>query len=161
MKNHDQGGHEREKDKEIQVLTVNDSLKANLTPEMYAELEETFILASDSGHSHIPFARLPLALKALGMNFNEIDTTRIPADGITFEKFVELALLCLKHPNWAANEMHEIFVLFDKDQSGNIDPNELRRVFTRYGENLTEVELEDQLREFDMDGDAQVKQLTI
>jgi Ca2+-binding EF-hand superfamily protein len=95
-------------------------------------------------------------LKGLGMSINEIDTTHISASGITFEKFVELAQICLKHPNWAANEMNELFVLFDKDSSGNIDPIELRRVFTRYGESLTEVELEDQLREYDIDGDSEV-----
>lgn len=63
----------------------------------------------------------------------------------------------MKQPNWAANEMNEVFAIFDKDNSGNIDPTELRRVFTRLGENLLETELEDQLREFDIDGDLEVK----
>ena len=46
--------------------------------------------------------------------------------------------------------------MFDKDGSGHIDPAELRRVFTRLGENLLETELEDQLREVDIDGDLMV-----
>ncbi len=63
----------------------------------------------------------------------------------------------MKHPNWAANEMTESFGLFDKDGNGFVDPSELRRVFARLGENLLETELEDQLREFDIDGDLQVR----
>eukprot|EP01034_Spumella_vulgaris_P021339 gene21339-27369_t len=52
--------------------------------------------------------------------------------------------------------MSESFSLFDKDGNGFVDPSELRRVFARVGENLSEVELEDQLREFDIDGDLQM-----
>lgn len=154
MRHGENGGNgDNERD---HVLQINEVLKSNLTHEMFAELEDTFLIASDATHTHIPFSKLPLALKSLGMSINEIDTTRIPADGITFEKFVEIVLVCLKHPNWAANEMNEVFCLFDKDHSGNIDASELRRVFTRFGESIMEIELEDQLREFDIDGDAVV-----
>jgi calmodulin len=69
---------------------------------------------------------------------------------------MEIIIVCMKYPHWASNEMQETFSIFDKDGSGHIDPAELRRVFTRLGENLLETELEDQLREVDIDGDLMV-----
>jgi calcium-binding protein CML len=90
------------------------------------------------------------------MSIEEAEGVSIPHDGIDLDKFVELVLMCMKGSNWAKNEMAEAFRIFDKDDSGFIDPNELRRVFTRIGENLMETELEDQLREVDIDGDLRV-----
>ena len=48
--------------------------------------------------------------------------------------------------------------MFDKDCNGFIDPSELRRVFMKIGEHLDITEVEDQLREFDIDGDLQMVQ---
>lgn len=90
------------------------------------------------------------------MSLTEAESVTIPSEGVDLDKFIEVIILCMKTPNWAANEMLEAFRVFDKDDSGYIDPNELRRVFTRIGENLLETELEDQLREVDIDGDLQV-----
>jgi calmodulin len=101
-------------------------------------------------------AKLPLALQALGMNLNDTDSLGFPSQGLDLDKFIEVVVLCMKSPNWAANEMMEVFRIFDKDESGAIDSVELRRVFARLGENITETELDDQLREVDIDGDLQV-----
>jgi calmodulin len=136
---------------------ANESLRQNLTKEMFVELEETFKMVADST-GKMPLNKLGLALKAIGMSFNETpeDFSKYQSEGIDMDKFIQVTLDCMKHPNWAANEMSESFSLFDKDGNGFVDPSELRRVFARVGENLTEVELEDQLREFDIDGDLQV-----
>ncbi len=139
-------------------LQTNDGLKQNLTKEMLCELEETFKMVAD-GNGKMPFNKLSLSLKALGMSVNEaadIDLGKYQSDGFDIDTFIQIVLECMKHPNWAANEMCESFALFDKDGNGFVDPSELRRVFARLGENLLETELEDQLREFDIDGDLQV-----
>jgi calmodulin len=134
---------------------VNEVLKQNLTPEMFEEVQETFNMTIDATGS-MPASKLPLALKALGMSTQEIDSSvKIPNE-IDIDKFIEIVYVCMRHPNWAANEMNETFAIFDKDGSGLIDPSELRRVFTRIGENLLDVELDDQLREVDIDGDLQM-----
>jgi Ca2+-binding EF-hand superfamily protein len=63
----------------------------------------------------------------------------------------------MKQPNWASNEMNESFGLFDVDGNGYVDPKEIRRCFAKLGENIADSEAEDQLREYDIDGDCQVR----
>mmetsp|Transcript_5847 Transcript_5847/g.6419 ORF Transcript_5847/g.6419 Transcript_5847/m.6419 type:complete len:183 (-) Transcript_5847:4017-4565(-) len=137
---------------------VNEALRQNLTHEMLIEVTDTFNLVADPNTNTMPLSKLPLALKALGMSLQEADmnnNSSIPSE-LDLDKFIEVILLCMKHPNWAANEMIETYALFDKDGSGQIDPTELRRVFNRIGENLLDTELDDQLREVDIDGDLQM-----
>ena len=134
---------------------VNEVLRANLTREMLEEVTEAFQQAADPTTQMITINRLPLVLKAFGMSIQEADSCKIPSE-IDLDKLIEIVIICMKSPHWAANEMNESFEIFDKDGSGYIDPAELRRVFNRIGENLMEVELDDQLREVDIDGDLQM-----
>ena len=46
--------------------------------------------------------------------------------------------------------------MFDKDGDGFIDPMELRHLLTNLGEKLTEEEVDDMIREVDIDGDGKV-----
>ncbi|KAI0217448.1 hypothetical protein LSAT2_030743 [Lamellibrachia satsuma] len=48
------------------------------------------------------------------------------------------------------------FRMFDKDGDGFIDPMELRHLLTNLGEKLTEEEVDDMIREVDIDGDGKV-----
>ena len=133
-----------------------EAIRQILTKEMTQVVEETFAMVADNT-GKMPYSKLPLALKALGMNINESNEGgAFQQDDINIDKFMQIVTDCMKHPNWAANEMNEVFTLFDKDRNGFIDPPELKRVFLKLGEKLTETELEDQLREFDIDGDLQV-----
>jgi Ca2+-binding EF-hand superfamily protein len=135
---------------------IGEIARQTLTKEMTVELEETFAMMADAS-GKMPYQKLPLALKALGMAMNESnEIANSQQDDITVDRFLQIVTDCMRHPNWAANEMNESFALFDKDNNGLIEPSELRRVFTKLGEKLTETELEDQLREFDIDGDLQV-----
>lgn len=134
---------------------VNEALRSNLTVDMLREVIETFNMACDPS-GILSAAKLPLALKALGMSLHHVDESKSYSDGVDMDKFIEIVLICMKQPNWAANEMNEVFSIIDKDKSGNIDPQELRRIFARLGENLMETEVADQIREFDLNGDYEV-----
>lgn len=138
-------------------LQLNDALKQNLTTEMFLELQDTFKMVADP-FNIMPFSKLTLALKALGMSVNETseDYSALQNDGIDFDKFVEITLECMKHPNWAANEMSEVFNLFDKNRNEHIIHSEFRQFLSKIGENVTETELGDQIREFDIDRDDAV-----
>ena len=50
----------------------------------------------------------------------------------------------------------EAFSLFDQDSDGFISPAELRVVMANLGENLTDSELEEMMKEADTDGDGKV-----
>lgn len=48
------------------------------------------------------------------------------------------------------------FRVFDKNNDGLISSNELRHVMTSLGERLSEEEVDDMIKEADLDGDGQV-----
>ena len=53
-------------------------------------------------------------------------------------------------------EIKEAFRVFDKDGNGFISKDELKHVMQSLGENLTSEEVEEMIREADIDGDGQV-----
>ena len=53
-------------------------------------------------------------------------------------------------------EIREAFRVFDKDGNGFISAAELRHVMTNLGEKLTDDEVDEMIREADIDGDGQV-----
>ena len=54
------------------------------------------------------------------------------------------------------DELREAFRVFDKDGNGFISAAELRHVMTNLGEKLTDEEVDEMIREADIDGDGQV-----
>nr|2KN2_A Chain A, Calmodulin [Glycine max] len=56
----------------------------------------------------------------------------------------------------AEEELKEAFKVFDKDQNGYISASELRHVMINLGEKLTDEEVEQMIKEADLDGDGQV-----
>ena len=53
-------------------------------------------------------------------------------------------------------EIREAFRVFDKDGNGFISAAELRHVMTNLGEKLTDEEVDEMIREADIDGDGQI-----
>lgn len=53
-------------------------------------------------------------------------------------------------------ELREAFRVFDKDGNSFISAAELRHVMTNLGEKLTDEEVNEMIREADIDGDGQV-----
>ena len=53
-------------------------------------------------------------------------------------------------------EIREAFRVFDKDGNGFISSAELRHVMTNLGEKLTDDEVDEMIKEADIDGDGQI-----
>merc|ERR1712046_542752 len=52
--------------------------------------------------------------------------------------------------------LRDAFKVFDKDGGGSISSAELRHVLTNLGDKLTDEEVDDMIREADVDGDGQI-----
>lgn len=84
---------------------------------------------------------------------NEVDQ-----DGngtIEFNEFLQMMSKKMKDAD-SEDELREAFRVFDKNNDGLISSNELRHVMTSLGERLSEEEVDDMIKEADLDGDGQV-----
>ena len=54
------------------------------------------------------------------------------------------------------NDLIAAFRVFDKDNSGKISASELRHVMTNLGEKLTDEEVDEMMKEADIDGDGEI-----
>ena len=73
---------------------------------------------------------------------------------INFSEF--LAMMKKMKAEECDGTMLEAFKVFDKDGNGFISAAELRHVMTNLGEKLTDEEVDEMIREADIDGDGQV-----
>ena len=70
----------------------------------------------------------------------------------------------ITHPTFSSSfqdvdseeELREAFKVFDKDGNGFISAAELRHVMTNLGEKLSDAEVDEMIREADVDGDGQI-----
>lgn len=129
----------------------NDEIRSHYTKEMLREVEDIFNTCADDA-GFIYTSQLNLAMKALGLTVNDADAALLRPK-MDIDAFCAFALSGIHSSSWAAAEIHESFDLFDEHSQGVIGPKELRVVFARMGENILESEINDQLKEFDIDGD--------
>ncbi|ORZ01536.1 hypothetical protein BCR43DRAFT_181949 [Syncephalastrum racemosum] len=84
---------------------------------------------------------------------NEVDS-----DGngtIDFSEFLTMLARKMKDTD-SQEEIQEAFKVFDKDGNGYISAAELRHVMTSLGEKLSEEEVDEMIREADIDQDGQI-----
>ena len=62
----------------------------------------------------------------------------------------------IKSPQDEEQELRESFRVFDKNGDGFISANELRQVMFTLGEKLSDEEVDEMIREADIDGDGRV-----
>ncbi|XP_040993059.1 calmodulin-7-like [Juglans microcarpa x Juglans regia] len=133
-----------------------------LTDDQISELREAFSLFDKDGDGCITAKELGNVMRSLGQNptepelqemINEADTDNNGT--INFVEFLELMARVMKDAA-LEEELREAFRVFDKDQDGLISEAELRNVMTNLGEKLTKEEVDEMIREVDMDGNNQV-----
>lgn len=99
-------------------------------------------------------------MRSLGQNPTE-DALRqmikeVDADDsgtIDFAEFLTLMARKMKTQDSEA-EIQQAFKVFDTDNSGKISATELRQVMEKLGEKLSDQEVEDMIREADINGDG-------
>merc|ERR1712139_295927 len=105
---------------------------------------------------------LGTVMRSLGQNPTEAEMgdiiNEVDADGhgtIDFPEFLTMMARKMKDTD-SEEEILEAFKVFDKDGNGFISAAELRHIMTNLGEKLTGEEVDEMLREADIDGDGQI-----
>uniref|UniRef100_A0A0N5B0L4 Calmodulin n=1 Tax=Syphacia muris TaxID=451379 RepID=A0A0N5B0L4_9BILA len=129
---------------------------------LFAEFKEAFSLFDKDGDGTITTKELGTVMRSLGQNPTEAELqdmiNEVDADGngtIDFPEFLTMMARKMKDTD-SEEEIREAFRVFDKDGNGFISAAELRHVMTNLGEKLTDEEVDEMIREADIDGDGQV-----
>ncbi|XP_042400122.1 calmodulin-like isoform X2 [Zingiber officinale] len=124
------------------------------------EFHETFCLFDRDGDGCISLGELSTIINSLGLRPTKDELqemiSEVDADGsgaIEFEEFLNLMVRKMKESD-SEEELKEAFKVFDKDQNGFISKNE--NVMMSLGEKLTDEEVDQMIKEADLDGDGQV-----
>ena len=139
---------------------MNDSNDQILSDEKISELNETFKIFDKDKDGHISTKELGDIMKNLGQNPSEaelqnlVNEVDIEGNGsIDLKEFVGLMARKMKEPE-NEEEIIEAFKVFDKDGNGLISSDELLHVMTSLGDNLTIEEVEDLIKDADLDKDG-------
>ncbi|XP_041027211.1 calmodulin-2/4-like isoform X1 [Juglans microcarpa x Juglans regia] len=131
-------------------------------PNQILKFKDAFNLVDKDGDGCITAKDIGFVMRSLGMNpieaklqdiINDVD-----ADGdgtIDFNEFQYLMAKKMKDTD-SKETLNVAFQVFDKDQNGFISAAELRDVMTNFGEKLTDEEVDEMIREADVDGDGQI-----
>ena len=134
-----------------------------MTEEQISFFKEAFNLFDKDGNGLIKTYELAFVLRSLGQNHTEAELQEIISEididdngSIDFPEFLTMMARKMKENNNHKDEIHEIFKVFDKEGNGFISVAELSHVMTSLGEELTEEEVKEMIKEADIDGDGQV-----
>ncbi|KAF8601253.1 EF-hand [Ceratobasidium sp. AG-I] len=135
--------------------------------EQISEFKEAFSLFDKDGDGTITTKELGTVMRSLGQNPTEAELqdmiNEVDADGngtIDFPEFLTMMARKMKDTD-SEEEIKEAFKVFDKDGNGYISAAELRHVMTNLadrilGEKLSDNEVDEMIREADVDGDGQI-----
>mmetsp|Transcript_95710 Transcript_95710/g.257261 ORF Transcript_95710/g.257261 Transcript_95710/m.257261 type:complete len:149 (-) Transcript_95710:181-627(-) len=132
-----------------------------LIEEQIAEFKETFDTFDEDNDHRLSMRELGTLLNSLGQNPTEEDLTRMMAavdaeeSKIDFSDFLSLMARKLKDTD-TEEELIEAFKVFDRDEDGFISAGELRDSMTHLGEGLSHLEVDEMIKEADLDGDGQI-----
>ncbi|CCH62443.1 hypothetical protein TBLA_0H01560 [Henningerozyma blattae CBS 6284] len=124
-----------------------------LTQEQIEEYREIFNLFDKDHSGSISGSELTSVMRSLGLKPTESEVTdlmnEIDLDGnhqIEFDEFLVLMSRQQKS-NDSKEELLEAFKVFDVNGDGYISRSELKQVLTSIGENLSEQEIDDMMKE--------------
>ncbi|KAJ1697109.1 hypothetical protein LUZ62_027547 [Rhynchospora pubera] len=133
-----------------------------LTHEQIAEYREAFSLFDKDNDGFITKQELATVIRQLGQNPSDEDVqemiSEVDTDGngtVDFSEFLSLMEKKLKETD-SEDELREAFKVFDKDNNGFISASELRTVLMNLGENISDAEVDEMIKEADANGDGQV-----
>ena len=134
----------------------------SLTEDKINEFKEAFEIFDKDKDGYITTKELGDIMKNLGQTPSEAEMqdmiNEVDIDGngtIDFKEFLVLMARKMRD-NDSEEELIEAFKVFDRDGNGLISNVELQHVMTSLGENVTMDEVDEMIKEADLDGDGYI-----
>ena len=134
----------------------------SLTEDKINEFKEAFEIFDKDKDGYITTKELGDIMKNLGQTPSEAELqdmiNEVDIDGngtIDFKEFLGLMARKMRD-NDSEEELIEAFKVFDRDGNGLISNVELQHVMTSLGENVTMDEVDEMIKEADLDGDVYI-----
>jgi calmodulin len=134
----------------------------SLTEDKINEFKEAFEIFDKDKDGYITTKELGDIMKNLGQTPSEAELqdmiNEVDIDGngtIDFKEFLGLMARKMRD-NDSEEELIEAFKVFDRDGNGLISNVELQHVMTSLGENVTMDEVDEMIKEADLDGDGYI-----
>ncbi|EYU23702.1 hypothetical protein MIMGU_mgv1a023810mg, partial [Erythranthe guttata] len=128
-----------------------------LNKEQIVEIQEAFTMFDKDGDGCINIEELGIVMRSLNQNPTEKELrdmiNEVDSDGNGTIDFDEFLNLMTAKKMQEIDEAKETFKVFDIDQNGYISANEIRQ---KLGHKLTDEEVNQMIREADLDGDGQI-----
>ena len=141
---------------------MNDSNEQIISEEQINEFKEAFNIFDKDKDGYITTKELGDIMKNLGQTPSEAELqdmiNEVDIDGngtIDFKEFLGLMARKMRDAD-TEEELIEAFKVFDRDGNGLISGNELQHVMTSLGENISQDEVEEMIKEADLDGDGYI-----
>ena len=141
---------------------MNDSNEQIISEDKITELKEAFEIFDKDRDGYITTKELGDIMKKLGQTPSEAELqdmiNEVDIDGngtIDFKEFLGLMARKMRDSD-SEEELIEAFKVFDRDGNGYITSHELRHIMTNLGEGLSPEEVEEMIREADLDNDGQI-----
>jgi len=125
------------------------------------EIKECFTLYDKDADGKISCQELGTVIRSLGQSPTEAEVEDLVKNmirGPTFgmPELLQVMARFAGDPRNKSSEIRDSFAVFDRDGSGVISAAELRHVMTSMGEKLSDREIDELLREVDVDRDGQI-----
>jgi len=121
---------------------------------------EIFKLFANESNGYITTEQLGDVMRYLGVNPTKAELAsmikEIGSKEIDRDKFLELMAKQKQAEENIREELMETFKIFDKANTGTVSRQELRHVLTTIGEQLTEDEIEEMIKEADLSQDGKL-----
>ena len=131
-----------------------------MTEETIKEFREAFAIFDKNNDGSISAQELGEVMRSMGQTPTDAELQQmineVDADGngtIDFAEFVTLMARKMKNADKDA-EIREAFNVFDRNGDGKISADELRQIMARLGENLSDEEINQMIREADTNKDG-------
>ncbi|XP_043662599.1 neo-calmodulin [Drosophila teissieri] len=125
-------------------------------------IKNTFQILDKEYEGAITSKELGLVIRALGRQPNESEVqsliNEVDSDGngtISAQEFYSVILRKMRDTT-KEEELRDAFNVFDKERNGYFSATEVRAVFMALGEKLEDDELEEMIREYDVDQDNHI-----